>query len=116
MSRGWAASRLISTGVFIRDYLLEKGEAYPYEIWKALAEEKKILGLKPGSYVSFVANYILPLKKAGLIIEVRKGTRPRKRSGEDYIPKAKEKLYYRLNRKFIDSEIWYDVESLFRTK
>lgn len=114
MSRGWLASRKINTGEFIREYLAEHNEAYPYEIWKALKEEKKALGLAYGSYVSFISNYILPLKKAGFIEAVRVEDKPIKRDGTDYIPNSKEKIIYRLNKNKITALEWYDVQSLKR--
>ena len=67
--RGWAVLKEITTGVFIRDYLLEHKESYPMEIWRAL---KKARGsIKVCSYQSFVSNYIWVLKQLGLIEKVR---------------------------------------------
>lgn len=70
---GWRSEETIPTGRFIRDFLLEHGEGYPYGIWKALREERKKAGdLKICTYQSFVINYISNLKKLRLIEEVRR--------------------------------------------
>jgi hypothetical protein len=68
MPRPW----LLPTGTFIRDYLLDHGESYPQEIWRALREERTEMELKYGSYQSFRSNYIYVLKRLGLIEPTRR--------------------------------------------
>jgi hypothetical protein len=62
--RGWL---YYPTGLFIRDYLLEHGEAYLQEIWRALKEKRKSLGIAYGTVRSFHLNYLrLRFKEARL--------------------------------------------------
>lgn len=42
-----------SVGLFIRDYLLEKGKASAYELWKAWKKYKEERGLKAPTYQTF---------------------------------------------------------------
>jgi len=72
MARGWAAPWILPTGLFIRDYLLKHGRAYPQEIWRALKNARKELGLHYSSYENFWRNYILILEKIGLIRRIGK--------------------------------------------
>jgi len=84
----------IMIGPFIRDYLLEHGEAYPYEIYKALQAEKE----KPkGSYQN-IRNYFFWLQELGLIRFVRE--EPSRN------PKFKPKRYYALVKEKIDDLAW----------
>jgi len=69
--KGWAVPWTNPTGLFIRDYLLEHGEAYAQEIWRALKKARATAGLHCCSYSSFRTNYIYVLKKLGLIEAVR---------------------------------------------
>jgi len=64
-----------SVGLFIRDYLLEKGKASAYELWKAWKKYKEERGLKAPTYQTF-HDYIYRLRKLGLVYEV--GTAPSK--------------------------------------
>jgi len=88
-----------STSQFIREYLLEHGEAYPYEVFKALREVLRSIGLpargiKWGSYQN-MRNYFYWLEKLGLIEPVR--TEPSSN------PNLQNKIYYRLTRKGIET-------------
>ena len=67
--KGWAILKEITTGIFIRDYLVGHKEGYPMEIWRALKEARG--SLKTGSYKSFMSNYIWTLKKLQLIQKTR---------------------------------------------
>jgi DNA-binding PadR family transcriptional regulator len=88
----WTA---LSIGLFIRDYLLENGRAYPYEIYRAIRGElreksRPIRGLKRGSYQN-IRNYFYWLTHLGLIepeVEV-----PSEK------PYLKDRRYYRLTAK-----------------
>jgi len=66
--RGWRSPFVYPTSLFIRDYLLEKGEAYPYEIYQALREKRQELGIYVGSPLNFY-KYIYILRSLGLIEE-----------------------------------------------
>jgi hypothetical protein len=92
--RGWLH---YPTGLFIRDYLLEHGEAYPQEIWRALKEKRKRLGVAYGSVRSFHLNYIYVLKKLGLIEPVRH---------EKVNPKWFARTYYRIVPGMENSPLW----------
>lgn len=69
--RGWVFPWTYPTGLFIREYLLKHGRAYPQEIWRALKRARSELGLHTCSYENFWRNYIYVLKKLGLIRPVR---------------------------------------------
>jgi len=60
----------IPTGTFIRDLLLAYKEAYAYEIWKALRDEREKAGIIAPTYHSF-RNYMRILRRLGLIRLVR---------------------------------------------
>jgi hypothetical protein len=92
--RGWLH---YPTGLFIREYLLEHGEAYPQEIWRALKEKRKSLGIAYGTVRSFHLNYIYVLKKLGLIQPVRR---------EKVNPKWFPRTYYRIVPGMEDSPLW----------
>ncbi|MEM2618626.1 MAG: hypothetical protein QW356_03965 [Candidatus Hadarchaeales archaeon] len=72
MKKLYLARWAVPTGLFVRDYLVEHGEASPYEMWRALKKARSELGLMVGSYESFRINYIRVLKKLKLIEPVRK--------------------------------------------
>jgi len=57
---------MVSTGMWIRDYLLGTVEDYPYHMWKVFKQTKR----RPGSYQNF-RNYIYWLLKLNLIKFVR---------------------------------------------
>jgi len=112
--RGWGSISEYNTGMFIRKFMLDAGRpVYPYEIWRALTLEKKYKGgLEPGRYVSFIANYIIPLKKHGYIVEYGYGDQPLKSNGEGYIPRSKRKKFYIINKSKINDPLWSNVQKL----
>lgn len=57
---------MVSTGMWIRDYLLDVVEDYSYHMWTLFKETKR----RPGSYKNF-RNYIYLLQKLNLIKFVR---------------------------------------------
>jgi len=63
--RGWAPW-VHPTSLFVRDYLLEKGEAYPYEIYKALVEKRRQLELHVCSPQSFYEQFSV-MRRLGLV-------------------------------------------------
>jgi len=90
----------VSTSLFIRDFLLEQGEAYPYQIYKALRARLKEEGYpkRRGSYQS-IRNYFYWLKELGLI-EVSR-TAPADRAI------LKDRSYYRIvTSKANDLALW----------
>jgi len=89
MAKNW---RPISVGLFIRDYLLERGEACPYEVFKALQ------GKKRGASYSSVRKFFHALERLGLIEFVR--SEPSKR------PKLAARRYYKLVSELKDHPAW----------
>lgn len=90
----------VSTSLFIRDFLLEQGEAYPYQVYKALRARLKEEGYpkRRGSYQS-IRNYFYWLKELGLI-EVSR-TAPAGRAI------LKDKSYYKIiTSKADDLALW----------
>ena len=63
VARGRYPRSIVSTGMWIRDHLLEVGEDYPFHMWKLLRERK---GGRGGTYQNF-RNYIHWLVKLNLI-------------------------------------------------
>jgi len=73
VSKGWRTWIPFTTGSFIRDYLLEKGEACVYEVWDAFRRRLKEMGVEWwGSYDSF-RRYFYMLARLNLIRFVREG-------------------------------------------
>jgi len=88
----------IRLGLFIRDYLMQKGEAYPYEIFRAYREEQKKHGWKKSSYHSFW-RYFYILRELGLI---RRSGKTKKGKYENTL----EQVYYRAVKRRINSPLW----------
>jgi len=103
VKRGRVSPFILSTSLFIRDYLLERGEGYPQEIWRCLKKKKKEKGLYFGSYQSFWINYFRNLLKLGLVEEVRR--EPSKRS------KLKERIYFRIKPGFEKDPRWINPQN-----
>lgn len=99
--RGRASPFAVPTGLFIRDYLLAHGEAYAQEIWRALKEKRREMGLKVCSYNTFWVNYIRNLKALGLITEVRRGKAP---------PGLKRKVYFMITPGREDDPAWLNPQ------
>ena len=97
--RGWGYGGAPSTSLFIRRYLLERGEGYAMEIWRALKREREKLGLKCGSYQSFRSNFWSVLIKLGLI-EFTGREEPASRPG------LKARRYYRITPGREDDPRW----------
>jgi transcription initiation factor IIE alpha subunit len=84
----------------IRDYIIEKGEAYPKQIHKHLADTIGKMGYHAPSYES-VRKFMYILEELGLIIFVREEpapTRPRS--------KALPRRYYRVSPDEVDDQAW----------
>lgn len=62
----------LPTSLYIRQYLHSAGPAggNPYAMWKSLREQRKLLGIKCGTYTTF-ATYIHSLRKLGFIEVIR---------------------------------------------
>lgn len=98
IKRGWRSAIPFGTGEFIRDYLMEHGEAYIYEMWDRFRKAVAEFGVKWwGSYASF-RRYIYICKRLGLIRYVRTGKPPRRG--------LKSRRYYALVPEHIDSGAW----------
>jgi len=95
MKKGWQSDSAVSTSAFIRDYLMENGEAYIFEIYKALKNRKReVMGdVKLPSYQSFW-RYIWVLENLGLIRKTRKE------------PTRFGKAYYEIVSERKDSPVW----------
>lgn len=88
----------LGTGQFIRDYLLRTGEAYPYEIYRALKDEKEFKGLTMGSATNFY-RYFYILRRLGAIQKTGQ-VEPSSRGGMD-------RIYYKMTEGFDDrDDIW----------
>lgn len=93
-------------GHFIRDYLIEKGEAYVYEIYRAYRDwcrKNKIHGI---SYEGMRA-YIYALKKLGLIELSRI---------EGGVGKLAHRHYYRVVKDRIYDEMWNNIMKAYRER
>jgi len=86
-------------GLLIRNILLEKKEAYVYEVLK---ECKKRLNKFNGSYGTF-RRYFYILRKLGLIEKVREERVP-----EENIPFEAIRIYYRIAKGMEASPAWND--------
>jgi hypothetical protein len=64
-AKGWHPA-IYPTGLFIRDYLLQHRTAYPFQIYRALVEARKSVGVAVGSPINFY-KYIWCLEQLGLI-------------------------------------------------
>ena len=104
--RGWAVLKEITTGIFIRDYLLEHKEAYPMEIWRALKEARG--SIKVCSYQSFQSNYIWVLKKLGLIQKTKSTLASN--------PKFYDRIYYRITPEKEKSRKWMHPQKSLDTR
>jgi len=87
--------RILSTSLFVRDFLLSYKESYPYQIWKNLKTAKK--GLHCCSYQSFM-NLWGRLEKLDLVIFVREE--------KGLNPTFKNRKIYTLNPQNINSNFW----------
>lgn len=88
---------VVSTGVWIRDHLLEVGEDYPLRMYKLLKREKKLRGVKCGSYQSF-RQYVWWLRRLELIEFVR--------SEPSENPVLEGRRYYRVVEGKEDDPAW----------
>lgn len=100
--RGWGSDSAIQTGRFIRDFLSKHGEAYAYQVWRALKEKRASMGLRVGSPI-VVYRYFKMLKEMGMVEETGRVEETSKKS-----PIAKRK-YYRIIGD-MNSPIWEDVQ------
>jgi len=106
MGRGWLSPQSIITGLFIREYIRVKGEAYPYEIYQALKKVRMREGLR---HVSTQKFYLLfyKIKSLGLV-------QPTGRTEKAYNPAGKELIlerrYYTLNPDLTDSPCWINPQ------
>jgi len=88
---------IISTGVWIRDHLLEVGEDYPAGMYRKFKRAKEEKGVSCGSYQSF-RQYIWWLEKLGFIKFVRR--EPSKN------PILEDRRYYRVVKGREDDPGW----------
>jgi len=99
---GWKQPFVLPTGLFIRDYLLEHGEGYAQQIWRALKKGREDLGLHVGSYYSFWNNYFRNLRAMGMIVEVRKEPASK--------PGVKERIYYKITPGLENDPRWENIQ------
>jgi len=104
--KGWKVEWVKPTALFIHDYLLENGEAYAFEIWKALRDYRRSLGIKVCTYDNFRRNYIYILKKLGLIRKVRE--EPGKRGFN--------RVYYEIVPGKEDAVEWVNPQKYFKLR
>jgi len=97
----------LGTGQFIRDYLLRAGEAYPYEIYRALKDEKEFKGLTMGSATNFY-RYFYILRKLGAVQKTGR-VEPSSRRGMD-------RVYYKMTVGFEGrDDIWNNPQKEMRS-
>lgn len=89
----------VSTSQFIRDFLLEHGEGYPYQVYKALRAKliEKGYFKRRGTYQS-VLNYFYWLGRLGLVEKTREEKSER--------PGFKARRYYTIVKEGINSPSW----------
>ena len=102
--------KIICTGLFIRSHLLECGEDYPFNMWRALKEAKKEAKQKVGSYQNF-RNFISQLLRLGLIKFTREepSQNPhfQPRRYYTYVPQSIDKVeLWRNPRRALYPETW----------
>lgn len=88
---------IVSTGLWIRDHLVEVGEDYPLAMYKLFKFQKKQRGVSCGSYQNF-RQYIWWLRKLGLIEFVR--------SEPSANPVLESRRYYRVVAGTEDNLAW----------
>jgi hypothetical protein len=109
--KGWVPW-IFPTSLFIRDYLLEKGEAYPFEIYRALKKVREGLGLHVGSPVNFY-KYIYALEKLGLIERtgrIEPAFRSWRGATKSRLPREKWRTYYRIAKGKENAEEWLNPQ------
>lgn len=93
----------VGTGIYIKQYLLENGEAYPYEIWKRLKQQREEEGMKSPTYESFYTNYIWKADQLGLI---------RKTQEEESKGKF-DRQYYEMSPGEEESACWFHIQQCY---
>lgn len=107
LPRGWKAKETRPTSIFIRDYLLNHRETYPYEIYKVLKNERVFRNIKIGSPNTFY-KYINILKKLGLIQKTGKE--------EDSSKKGLKRIYYKIVESNANSPMWNNPQKFWCEK
>lgn len=95
--KGVLPAFIVSTGLFIRDHLLDVGEDYSQAIYRKLKKEKTKRGVKVGSYSSF-RQYMWWLAQLKLIEFAR--------SESSQNPILQDRRYYRIVPGAEDSPAW----------
>jgi len=109
--KGWFHPLVYPTSLFIRDYLMEKGEAYPFEIYMALKRKREELGIKVGTYTSFY-RYIWLLEKFGLIRRTGR-VEPASRGAGKTLRRL-HRVYYELVPELVNDERWYAPQRYYK--
>jgi len=85
------------TGEWIRDYLLQVGKAYTYDMWKAYRDDMRKYRVKTATYQSFRV-YVSRLKYMGLIEPLTTQKR-----------NPFQITYYRIVPGMEDSTLWNEI-------
>jgi hypothetical protein len=124
--KGWVPW-IFPTSLFIRDYLMEKREAYPFEIYQALKAARKkafelgwfseaTMGKRDEAFVGSPINfykYIWTLEKLGLIERtgrVEPAFRGRRGETKSELPSEKWRTYYRIAEGKENAKEWFNPQ------
>jgi len=110
-ARGWSSPFAVPTSLFIRDYLQKHGEAYPFEVYRALKEKRKKLGLKTGSYINFY-RYFWLLEKLELIRRTGKVEPAERGLGET--SRRLFRVYFELVPENINHPAWFNPQKYYK--
>ena len=66
MPRGWLVPPEYRTSIMIRNILLNRGQASPYEVWQTIKRRCEEAGYRPPTYLSIATAFWI-LRKLGLI-------------------------------------------------
>lgn len=102
MPKSWAQP--YRTGIMIRNFVLEKGEAYPRQIHRNLKEQIPKLGYETPSYES-TRKFIWVLQRLGLI-EFRRIEAAPLRRGSRPGPRPLPRRYYSIAPDLVGSPMW----------
>jgi len=104
MSRGYGSDSVSRVGDLIREFLLEKKEAFGQEIYRYVKSKKT----QRGTYESFRSNYLYKLRVLGLIERTRKGEAP--------IEGFERRQYWRIVPGMENSDMWRDPQGHYLQK
>ena len=101
-ARGWVPWT-IPTGVFIRDFMMKKGETYPFEVYRELKRARLLVSARLGrteppklpSPISFY-RYWWAIEKLGLVERTGRVEESPRRGTDTTLPSKLWRVYYRI--------------------